>query len=187
MKMEDLMLKFPHLSEQIFQKLNNESLFKSREVARSWKYFIDERNYSWLCVVNIPTILKNGNTYLHLSAETGQNDAFKIAFSEEEDKNTKNLFRETAFHVACKNGHSNIVNVLVESSIAFDTNCIDIFAKVSPFILACQRGHTNVAKGQLISKCPYEIIVSPKIPMKLFLDFCPGICCSFLEAFWCYL
>ena len=34
--------------------------------------------------------------------------------------------------------------------------------------------HTN-AKGQLISKCPYEIIVSSKIPTKLFLDFCPDI------------
>ena len=28
------------------------------------------------------------------------------------------------------------------------------------------------AKGQLISKCPYEMIVSSKIPTKLFLDFC---------------
>jgi hypothetical protein len=39
-------------------------------------------------------------------------------------------------------------------------------------------------KGQLISKCPYELIVSPKIPTKLFLDFCPGIFCSFLGASW---
>ena len=30
-------------------------------------------------------------------------------------------------------------------------------------------------KGQLISKCPYEMIVSSKIPPKLFLNFCPGI------------
>ena len=29
------------------------------------------------------------------------------------------------------------------------------------------------AKGQLISKCPDEIILSSKMPTKLFLDFCP--------------
>ena len=40
------------------------------------------------------------------------------------------------------------------------------------------------SKGQLISKCPYEKSVSPKIPMKIFLDFCPEIFCSFLGASW---
>ena len=31
------------------------------------------------------------------------------------------------------------------------------------------------AKGQLISKCPLGVIVSTKIPMKKFDNFCPGI------------
>ena len=75
------MQKFPHLPEHIFQKLKNESLFKSREVARSWKYLIIERNYPWICVVNIPSILQERNTYLHLGAETGQIDAFKTALA----------------------------------------------------------------------------------------------------------
>ena len=89
------MLKFPHLQEQIFQKLNDESLFKSREVGRSWKYLINERNYPWLRVVNIPAILQKNNTYLHLAAESGQMDAFKKALMEEEDKNIKNNVGET--------------------------------------------------------------------------------------------
>jgi hypothetical protein len=89
MKMNILMLKFPHLFEQTFQKLNNKSLFKSREVARSWKYFINERHYPWLCVVSIPTVLRNGNSYLHLAAETGQIEAFKTAFSREDEKDIK--------------------------------------------------------------------------------------------------
>ena len=40
------------------------------------------------------------------------------------------------------------------------------------------------AKGQLISKCPFGIIVWTKIPTKLFLDFCPEIFCSFLGDSW---
>ena len=44
---------------------------------------------------------------------------------------------------------------------------------------------TAPSKGQLISKCPYGIIVWTKIvkiPTKLFLDFCPEFFCSFLGA-----
>ena len=57
-KMENLIFKFPHLPEKILQKLENKSLFKSREVARSWQNTIDERNYPWLSIVNIPTSLQ---------------------------------------------------------------------------------------------------------------------------------
>merc|ERR1712051_956383 len=40
------------------------------------------------------------------------------------------------------------------------------------------------AKGRLISKCPFEMTVSSKIPTKLLLDFCPDFFCSFLGASW---
>ena len=40
----------------------------------------------------------------------------------------------------------------------------------------------EMAKGQLISKCPYEKSVSSKIPTKIFVEFCPEIFCSFLGA-----
>ena len=90
--MDVLIMKFPHLLEQIFQKLNDESLIKSREVEQSWQYFIDEKNYPWLRIVNIPTILKRQETYLHLAAETGQLEIFKIALSETEYNKTEKAF-----------------------------------------------------------------------------------------------
>ena len=39
------------------------------------------------------------------------------------------------------------------------------------FVLLIQ-GQGSQTKGQLISKCPYEITVSSNIPTRLFLDFC---------------
>ena len=45
--------------------------------------------------------------------------------------------------------------------------------------LKAQLANVN-PKGQLISKCPYEITVSSNIPTRLFLDFCLEIFCSFL-------
>ena len=113
------MQKFPHLPEQIFQKMNNESLFKSREVARSWKYLINERNYPWICVVNIPSILQERNTYLHLAAETGQIYAFKTALAQEENRNIKNAYGRTSFHHACNKGWLKIVELLMKKSSYF--------------------------------------------------------------------
>ena len=138
------MLRFPHLPEQIFQKLDNENLFKCREVARSWQTIIDGRNYPWLCIVNIPTILKGRNTYLHLAAGSGQISIFKTALNEEVGKNIKNERGETSFNLACKNGRLKIVELLMK-------NCdIDLNAKTNygntAFCCACFKGHTDIVK-----------------------------------------
>ena len=103
------------MPEQIFQKLDIKGLLKCKEVSKSWQNVIDERNYPWLRIVNIPTILKNGNTYLHLAAKTGQIEAYKEALNEEEDKNIRNECDETAFNLACKNGRIEIVHLLLKS------------------------------------------------------------------------
>ena len=88
--MEVLMLRFPHLPEQIFHKLDDECLFKCREVKKLWQNLINGRNYPWLRIVNIPTILKEQNTYLHLAAKTGQIEAYKKALAREDDKYIRN-------------------------------------------------------------------------------------------------
>jgi hypothetical protein len=40
-----VMLRFPHLAEQILKKVNKNGLAKSREVEHVWQKFIDERDY----------------------------------------------------------------------------------------------------------------------------------------------
>ena len=112
----------------------------------TWKYFINERNYPWLCAVNIPTNLKSKrwgqDTYLHLTAETGQIDAFKAALGEEVDINVKNNFGETIFHLACMYSRYNIVEFLLKNSnLNIDTNAKDN-AGSTGFSLACQRSWT---------------------------------------------
>ena len=76
--MKDLFLRFPHLMEQILQKLDNESLVKSREVAGIWQEFIDHKTYPWIRIVRIPAILNEDNTYLHLAAVHNQIDMFEV-------------------------------------------------------------------------------------------------------------
>ena len=169
------MLRFPHLPEQIFQKLDNESLFKCREVQRSWQNIIDGRNYPWLRIVNIPTKLngrfKNTScTYLHLSAKTGQTEAFKTAFNEEEDKNIKNGEGETPFHLACQNGRLEIVQLLLKNAIeAKDNHDIDLNAQtnfgITAFYYACMWGHwgnLDVVKMLMENAAALSIDINPK-------------------------
>ena len=147
MKMQVLMLKFPHLPEQIFQKLDSASLFKSREVANSWQNIIDGRNYPWLRIVNIPSILKERNSYLHLAAETGQIEAFKTAFNQEGDKNIKNSCGGTPFHLASKNGRFKIVQLLLKNNDPeINYNAKDNSDGITPFHCACEKGNLDVVK-----------------------------------------
>ena len=175
------MLRFPHLPEQIFQKLDDESLFKCREVQRSWQNIIDGRNYPWLRIVNIPTklngriscqfdvvkiFIENANTYLHLAAKTGQIEAFKTAFNEEEDKNIKNGDGETPFHLACQSGCLEIVQLLLENAEKSKNNHgIDLNAKtnfgITAFYYACMSGHFDVVKMLMKNKDALSIDINP--------------------------
>ena len=72
------------------------------------------------------------------------------------------------------------------SSRTLDTSCktnVTHLLRTMTVVHLCT-SPSCLAKGQLILKCPYEMIVSCKIPTKLFLDFCPKIFCSFLGASW---
>ena len=40
---EDFFVKFPHLTEKIFDNLGNKSLAECREVSRAWQSYLDEQ------------------------------------------------------------------------------------------------------------------------------------------------
>ena len=118
-----MMTRFPHLAQQIFNKMDNNGLAKSRAVARTWLDFIDEENnlvYPWLRIVDIPTTLSEGNTYLHLAAKHGQTVMFETILEEENGKNPKNNDDDSPLHLACQKGNLNIIKIFVENSEKWD-------------------------------------------------------------------
>ena len=75
--------RFAHVTEQIFEQLDQKSLSNCKEVSKSWKEIIDHKNLPWIQIVNVPKILQNGETYLHHTAKTGQSEMFvQVTFSE---------------------------------------------------------------------------------------------------------
>ena len=57
--MDEAFLRFPHIVEQIFEKLDDGSLLRSRVVARTWKGFIDYKDYQWTRIQNMVADLRN--------------------------------------------------------------------------------------------------------------------------------
>ena len=45
LNMEEVFLRFPHLSETIFDLLDNKSLAKSKKVNKSWYFYLDSQKF----------------------------------------------------------------------------------------------------------------------------------------------
>ena len=80
-------------------------------------------NFSWIQAVNIPKILQNGDTYLHIAAKFGKPEIFEIIMETVEVKNLINdlqhwnlSFRPTPFHLAFQYGHLGIVKMFLQRS-----------------------------------------------------------------------
>ena len=83
--------RFPHITEQIFKYLDKKSLTNCSKVSKSWKNCIDGKKLLWIQIVNIPTILKDVDTYLHVAAKTGQLQIFEMILPQTFTKNDRNL------------------------------------------------------------------------------------------------
>ena len=59
----DFFQRFDHITKQIFMQLDKKSLVNCREVSKSWQKYIDDKNFPWIQIINVPKILKEGYTY----------------------------------------------------------------------------------------------------------------------------
>ena len=161
--MEDVLLRFPHISGQILEKLDNESLTKCREVSRIWKKVIDEKKIPWIRIIDLPKVNLYGNTYLHIAAKNGQTDMFEEILFKGEDKNAKNYDGFTPLHFASLHGHYPITKVIIDNSKDLD---IDLNAKTyqrrTSFHLACMYGRMETAEILMKNSIEFDIDLNAK-------------------------
>ena len=140
--MEEIILRFPHLAEKIFQKLDNNGRAKCREGGRLWQTFIHERNNPQIRIVNISNVLSQGWTYLHLAVGNGQIDMvekiMKNSVEFDIDLNAKDYLGLTAFHYTCVFGYVKIAEIFInhylELNIELNSKCN---YGTTPFSYAC--------------------------------------------------
>ena len=49
--MDNVLSRFPHLGEQIFKKLNDESLSNCHQLTRACRLFIEDQKFFWIRVI----------------------------------------------------------------------------------------------------------------------------------------
>ena len=86
-------LRFSHISEQIFKKMNKRSLRNSRKVAKSWQNCIDNQNILW------EKSFKDGKKALQLACKKGYTKIAKMIIQNS---------------VKLKNGRKEVAEMLVQ-------------------------------------------------------------------------
>jgi hypothetical protein len=146
--MEAVILRFPHISRQIFEQLDVKSLTKCRIIARLWNESICAERFFWIeIILHLTyseevwrTILRKSNidqlskisrdicnyykcapaiktrTLLHFVAQFGETQIVKKCFLEKEiKKNPADFGGWTPLHLAAKNGHAEICQIIVDN------------------------------------------------------------------------
>ena len=153
--MEEVILRFPHISEQIFAELEDSGLSRCRETDRLWQCFI---NYNIFCKKRIQAMIdkeiksyeeefdipQGSLTQLHSAAMTGQTQLFIQNLEGKSNKNpTNEASGNTPLHFAAQNGSISICKLIIE-------NIEDIFPQneegETPFLLASEKGHIEVCQ-----------------------------------------
>ena len=144
-KMENVInLGIPHVGEQIFANLETETLVQCFNVSQTWRV---------LARPGVLTLLQEWKGKMFDACKTGKSSIVKLLLKHfscaENGLNVvveEGFKKRTPFIVACENGHSEVVQLLLSQS----KGNIELNAKVdfgrTGFMLACEKGHKDVVK-----------------------------------------
>ena len=120
--MEELFVRFPHLSEKIFSKLNYQSLVTCREVSKTWNNSIEVEKSSYLKIIKgytkcsdelLEEILNNFKAPIILVS------ILKKIFSNFPKGTTQHQqyfkWGNTPLHIAARSGHLAAYNLIMEN------------------------------------------------------------------------
>jgi hypothetical protein len=115
-----VLLRFPHLGEQIFQELDNQDLSKSLILCRYWKKFIEDKKFYWIRkIVKITQTncrLWRDNLLEKLLMNLEGQLVKKIGQAAEETRRDKEVWYRNVFYFAFVSGQTDFLKKLFDSS-----------------------------------------------------------------------
>ena len=152
--MEELILRFGHLSEQIFDSLDNEYLSNCRKVCRNWCQFLNESKCFNARI--IPAIQqREGKLHqlgvdLRIDISHFKRLKMKVILTALDQVNqlcswwkTVDPLGETPFHIMAENGLLELYKLTIEN--AYEKHPRDN-SKITPLHLAASNGHLEVCQ-----------------------------------------
>ena len=154
--MDEIILRFPHLAEQIFRELDNKSVAKCRDTNRLWQAIINrDKSYKQRITKMIEDSKKKakqhyykikGFTPLHLAALNGQTQMVMDLIDRQGEKNPSEKFQElTPLHLAARAGFSSVCHIIIKNIDLENINPKDKRG-VTPLHLAAKSGLFSVCK-----------------------------------------
>ena len=117
--MEVMILRFPHLAEQICQELGNQDLIKCKEMSRSWKKFIEDEKLYWSrIIIQMTTCFIPKRDILEHLLKNSNGEVVKkigVAACETIRKHTEGWYRNV-FYFALVSGQTEFLKKLIISS-----------------------------------------------------------------------
>ena len=128
----------PHIGEQIFEDIGTDSLIQCLEVSETWNMMAEK------------VLLKRWKGQMYKACDAGKTKIVQLLSahykSEDSGLDYKDEDSFTPFMLSCAEGHTKIVQTLLEHS----GQHIDLNAKnnygATGFLIACIRGQTEVVK-----------------------------------------
>ena len=150
---------FPHITEQIFEKMDNKSLKNCREVDKTFQKCIDNQNILWNKIAK----KLGGNKTFQLACKNGHLKMAKMFIEKPKEFKIDPMVKNHYFYLASDNDNLEIVEMLMHKSteLNIDLNAEDKFGK-TPLHITCQNGKIKIAEMLVQKSAEFNIDVNAK-------------------------
>ena len=135
--MEEVFLRFSHLSENIFQLLNSESLAKSKEVCISWYQYLDDQKFLHARANKVKSVIETVKKLGHVQKDHSRMNMLNIETSKEIIDDARNWNFDLVHDKIMKSINSMYVGTSYSSTYFYHRH---------PFFIAAFEGHFEVVK-----------------------------------------
>ena len=147
--MEEVFLRFPHLSENVFGSLNNEFLAKSKEVCRSWYDYLDDQKFLQIRADKVKLVIETVEKFGRVAKKYQVDwELPNIAFTIEPRKTIINDARNGNFELV----HTRIMSNIDLLYYIFDRElCLSLMGghplyTNQPIFIAAFHGHLEIVR-----------------------------------------
>ena len=175
--MEEIICRFPHMAEKIFEELDNHYFIQCKVINPSWKNFMEESKFSYIRLIKTSTncsskgmqkILKKTNLedIIRLASDVGKlyDELQKEKVDFRRRRRRKGYLVTdpslTLFHMAAKHGSLSVCQLMINSLDDIHLKCGK--HGQTPLHFAAESGHLTIC--QLILEKDEDKLVTPNPP-----------------------
>ena len=144
--MEEVISRFPHIAQQIFEELDNYHFTQCKIITQLWKNFMEENKFLYIRLIKTLTNCSK-KAMKKIFPEANLEDIILLAsdvsqvydkLNYEADVTTDSSL--TLFHMAAKRGYLSVCKLIIEN---IEEHPTELYGKY-PLHLAAENGHISI-------------------------------------------